>query len=1059
MLLKVKLRPLQMACLVAVLVALLIASGMMAPIDGQSGQGIGRFLGRFHILILHFPVVCLVLAALSALMVKATNNSFFKATTPPLVLMAALTAVFTVICGLLLASYEGHSGALVERHMKRGISVAIFAIIAAALQFTNFRAGSDKASGLVKLAFSAALTLATGLMFLTAHDGGTLVHGEGYLTAYAPKPIKALFAPKDKRAADASDAVASQPLISNATLDQFHNSIEPIIKSTCSRCHGSGKEEGGLRFDKLDPAFGTEKDIAMWQRVQNALNTYHMPPKEAKQPSSEDRLALINWIDNAKAEAAVAQLKTSGPSPMRRLTGFEYNNTLGDLFGTQATFTKNLPPDPIGHSGYSRDGSVLALSALQLEFYLDIARKAVDRYVLFDTAPVERVYFFHDMEDVNPYIFNPKERWNTSAQPLSKSDFDKKTSSRKSESYEPKYGRDLGPFPLNKRMDRTTRKDFMFSYNDMMPVNIMAPPKQTQLVPGDIIIRVHAAATQGKDGTWPRMQVNLSTLANRDLIETVFGETDVTSSKRKPGVYEFRGRVDDAVVMPPESTSFRLVGRIPHIVISNVSRHEKLSLTRFPTATADKKASHKRNHQKFEKGMRAIRKLKPNLLHIDAIEVEYIPLGSDLENTKWQLNAKTLEAEGASSETFKAFLETFMTESFRRDVREAELNKTFSLYSNLLSEGLTAQQAARDTLASVLISPEFLFIGTPSAREQDDAIASKLSYFLWSSAPDEELRTLAADGTLSDPAVMAKQVKRMLKDPKAARFTEDFVTQWLRLDRFARVFVMEEYYPTYDDQLARDMRAETIGLFTKVFEDSLDARTLIKPDFAVLNERLAKHYNVKNVKGGDMRAVPSAQADDRGGLLRQAAFLTINSNGVDSHPVRRGVWIKDRLLADPPPPPPPNVDTDLSDEPSLTGLPLRKQLELHRSLPACQSCHERIDPWGVALENFDATGGWRTQTVVTNGDEETVFPVEANTVLPTGMEISDIAALEDYLANDPQEKFTRAITHHMLTYALGRDLSLADKAEIDNLHAQFRSSGYQLSTLALAIAQSNAFSR
>ena len=1057
MLRKEKLKASHTALIASAVTFSLIIGAALAPIDGQSGQGFGRFLGRFHILILHFPVVCLVLAALSALSGKLTKSSFLKNVTPPLVFLSAVTAVFTVICGLLLASYEGHSGALVERHMRRGVSVAVLAVIAAALQFTDFTSLNHKAARWMRAAFAITLTFATSLMFLTAHDGGTLVHGESYLTAYAPKPIRSLFAKKEKAKTDDA-AVTGKALVSNATLNQFHNSINPIIKSTCSRCHGSGKEEGGLRFDKLDPAFGMEKDIAMWQRVQNALNTYHMPPKEAKQPSDEDRQALINWIENAKSEAAESQLKSSGPSPMRRLTGFEYNNTLGDLFGTQATFTKNLPPDPIGHSGYSRNSSVLALSALQLEFYLDIARKAVDRYVLFDTAPVERAYFFHDMEDVHPYIFAPKERWASSAQPLSKAEYKKEITRRQSDNYTPVFGRDLGPFPLKKRMDRTTRKDFMFSYNDMMPVNIMAPPKQTQLVPGDIIVRVHAAATEGKDGAWPRMQVNLSTLANRDLIETVLGETDVKASKTSPGVYEFRGRVDDAIVMPPESTSFRLVGRIPHIVISNVSRHEKLTLARFPTGSADKRPQEKRSHERFEKGMKAIRKLKPNLLHIDAIEVEYIPLGSDLENTKWQVNAETLEQEGPSSPTFRAFLEKFMIESFRRNLSPGELDKTFSLYSSLIDEGLSAQEAARDTLASVLISPEFLFIGTPTAREQDKALASKLSYFLWGSAPDEDLRKLAAKGTLSDPAILAKQVKRMLKNPKSSRFTEDFVTQWLRLDRFARVFVMEEYYPTYDDQLAHDMKAETVGLFTKVFQDSLDARTLIKPEFAVLNERLAKHYDINDVKGGDMRPVPTESANDRGGILRQAAFLTINSNGVDSHPVRRGVWIKDRLLADPPPPPP-NVDTDLSDEPSLTGLPLRKQLELHRQLPACKSCHERIDPWGVALENFDATGGWRTETIVQNGEEETRFAVEAGTVLPMGLEIESIDALEDYLANDPEEKFTRAITHHMLTYALGRDLNLADKAEIDSLHAQFRSSGYQLSTLALAIAQSNAFRR
>ena len=343
-------------------------------------------------------------------------------------------------------------------------------------------------------------------------------------------------------------------------------------------------------------------------------------------------------------------------------------------------------------------------------------------------------------------------------------------------------------------------------------------------------------------------------------------------------------------------------------------------------------------------------------------------------------------------------------------------------------------------------------------QEERGQLASKLSYFIWNGSPDSRLLDLAAENKLSDPAVLAAEVKRMLAAPKARRFSRQFAHEWLRLDKFDLVAINPEFYPKYDEQLGADMLAETIATFQQVFHSDQDARDLLSSDTVFINQRLARHYGFPAVTGGTMKAVAVPDYRDRGGLLQQGALLTMTADGAESNPIYRGVWILERLLNDPPPPPPPAVPP-LDASPELGPLTLKQKIQLHASQSACAACHAKIDPWGLPLENFDAIGAWREHALVINPDtaEQSFLPVDATTILASGKEINGSRALVSYLSGDRAGEFTQALVWHMMTYALGREPNLGDEDDLAMIHKHFEISGYTFESLVLAIAQSEAF--
>jgi hypothetical protein len=327
--------------------------------------------------------------------------------------------------------------------------------------------------------------------------------------------------------------------------------------------------------------------------------------------------------------------------------------------------------------------------------------------------------------------------------------------------------------------------------------------------------------------------------------------------------------------------------------------------------------------------------------------------------------------------------------------------------------------------------------------------------------PDTQLRALADAGQLNNADALEQQVRRLITDPRSQNFIDQFTSQWLDLSGLDRVAINPNYYPEFDDELKIMIKRETIAFFSEILRHDLNALNLIDSDFIMLNDPLAKHYGISerddSPKGWEFERVQLVPQDPRGGLLTQASFLMINSNGEDSHPIRRAVWVLDRLLGDPPAPPPPDVPELDSQNPDLAKLSLKQQLELHRTKSACNDCHRGIDPWGIAFESFDAVGLQRHAVKRRIGKSSVETAVDDTAILPNGTVVNGVQELKSYLLANERERFAKSLVSKMLTYSIGRSLTLADRQQVESLVTSFQKSDYRLSDLIVAIVQSESF--
>jgi hypothetical protein len=323
--------------------------------------------------------------------------------------------------------------------------------------------------------------------------------------------------------------------------------------------------------------------------------------------------------------------------------------------------------------------------------------------------------------------------------------------------------------------------------------------------------------------------------------------------------------------------------------------------------------------------------------------------------------------------------------------------------------------------------------------------------------PDDRLMNLAAAQELHEPETLAAEVERMLGDLRSARFVDQFTEQWLQLNVLDSVAVDREYYPRFDDRLKSHMRAESQRFVELLIRENLSALNLLSSEFTVLNEPLARHYGIEGVYGREFRRVGLGTEQHRGGLLGHAGVLLSNSTGSDSHAVRRAVWIRDRLLNDPPAPPPPDVPPLDEADPRFHELSIREQLEIHRERTACANCHRNIDPWGIALEHFDAVGLWRTEVRRKVGRKFETHPVHAVETLPNGQTLDGIKGLRSFLLAERRDDFARSLVSRLLTYALGRRLELADEKSVDWILKQFAADEYRMRGLIHAIISSSVF--
>jgi hypothetical protein len=411
-----------------------------------------------------------------------------------------------------------------------------------------------------------------------------------------------------------------------------------------------------------------------------------------------------------------------------------------------------------------------------------------------------------------------------------------------------------------------------------------------------------------------------------------------------------------------------------------------------------------------------------------------------------------IEEDGCAKE----ILSTLMRRAYRRPIVEADLKGPMALYRKARSEGDFEAGIGR-AVSAVLVSPDFLFrveldpertAAGAAYRISDLELASRLSFLLWSSVPDDELLGVAIRGTLHRPEELERQARRLLADSRSFNLASNFAAQWLSLRSLDSVDPNVRLYPDFDDNLRQAFRQETELFVDSILREDRSVRDLIKADYTFLNERLAKHYGIPNVYGSRFRRVSLGAGSARGGLLRQGSILAVTSYATRTSPVLRGVWVLDNIFGAPPPPPPANVPA-LDDSSVSANLPMRQRLGAHRANAACASCHKTIDPVGFALENFDAVGRWREH----DGDSGLV---DVSGALPGAAAFHGVAGLEDSLLSRP-ELFAGRLTEKLLTFALGRGVEYYDAPAVRNVLRGAEPGGYRFSSIVLGIVKSVPF--
>ncbi len=397
-------------------------------------------------------------------------------------------------------------------------------------------------------------------------------------------------------------------------------------------------------------------------------------------------------------------------------------------------------------------------------------------------------------------------------------------------------------------------------------------------------------------------------------------------------------------------------------------------------------------------------------------------------------------------------LNLFMSRAYRRRATQGELNRLMKLYDQSREEGQGFEVSLRFTFQAILVSPYFLYkVEAPTApgktRDLNDfEIATSLSYFLWSSMPDNELFRLAARNQLSDPDEYRRQIARMLKDPKANALVENFVEQWLQLGHLDHFKPDPDLFPGVNTKMQQDMAMETKLLFADLIKRNASILDVLDSDSSFINQRLAEHYGIPGIRGENFRKVSMAKYGRRG-LMTQASVLTLTSNPTRTSPVKRGKWILENLLGEEPPPPDPSA-MQLEDQAELQGT-LRQRMEQHRADPACAVCHKVMDQLGFALENYDAVGKWR--------DTDETSSIDASGELPDGTLFKGAIELQETVKTKMKDKFVRCMTEKMLIYALGRGLEYFDDCSVDKIIEETGPEGYRFSDLVIAIATSDPF--
>ena len=767
---------------------------------------------------------------------------------------------------------------------------------------------------------------------------------------------------------------------------------EGFLKEYCIKCHGPDKQSGDRRFDTLTNEIQTPDEALLWQEILDQLNLGEMPPKKEKQPQKAELLAAVDAITQSLADAAQRFKGTGAHTVLRRLNSVEYRHTIGDLLGLNVAGwnpVADFPPE-VRADGFDNNSAAQVTSGMLLDHYFVAAEEAIQRATAFGPKPESKSY-----AQKSPFYFEGKAARDLPK--LFRTDRYRWISDKGYDDLSARHyrGGHIGFEPLARggapqsgrytiriqaaAIDRTHHYDFLKDFRN-----------------GDPIVMELAAVN--REGS-VESTGNITTQRTLALVELI---------SDKPQWFEWTVDLE--------------LGEEPEVRFRNGAPAAK--------GLAFKLSKNVKGHPELEaigmlgKGEIALAMLKAYRgpkLRIWEMQVK----GPQLD--QWPTPGHTvLYGNLASNQISRANiperLHIFAETAFRRPLRPSELAPIEKLVTTKLDAGMKPLEALQLGFQTILCSPAFLHLHEGTGKLDDYALASRLSYFLWSSMPDQTLIQLAAAGKLHEPAVLGAQVDRMLADPKSQRFVQNFIRLWLNLDHIGEMPVSTDFVSFFRDNIDAAMRAETEMFFRHILDNNLPPREFLAADYTFLNRELALHYGLPPVEGVELRQV-SLPKGVRGGLLGQASFLTASANGVDTSPVVRGVYVQEKLLGYTPPPPPPDVPLIEPDASGATNI--REQLAKHRANETCAACHRRIDPYGFPLENFDAIGGWRANY---SKDQD----IDPSGELPTGEKFNGVNDFRSLLI-ERHDQFTRSLSEKLMTYALGREPALTDRAVIDEI--------------------------
>ncbi|MBL6705709.1 MAG: DUF1592 domain-containing protein [Planctomycetaceae bacterium] len=774
----------------------------------------------------------------------------------------------------------------------------------------------------------------------------------------------------------------------------FEKELQPYLEAHCIGCHGAQKQEGDFRIDTLSREVGLN-DTPHWAEIIERINSGEMPPDEVKQrPSADESAKIVEWLAARIKEGEAARMAKRDRVSYHRLTRDEYVNSIRDLIGVEydAADPGGLLEDP-EWNGFERLGSVLTLSATHIEKYITAAE-----VVLAEAYPEKKVEYL----DLS--------RRAVEMQPG-----------------QPHYERLEKAGLLDKVRYPLTTSGELFRASSPF-----RGPGRNFPGPGIYEISYTVCGLKPEDQRPPRMQVY------EHKLDRVLFEKDIIAPEDKPMTVTFQTHL----VRHPEIHVINIAAG-PRHPRNNSSSRIPFITTAYPRAPWQMKITD-------EQGLPRV-----PVLIIDSISMRG-PIVTEQEQRR---RDEYMAKDEGNMDQVRNGLEAMARRAFRRPLKDGELETYLTIVEGEVAAGERFVDAVKSAMTAILCSKSFLFLAEGDQHADrhtlnDWEIASRLSYLVWSTMPDDELLLAAERGQLSDKTELQRQLARMLADPRSDRFTRSFPTQWLRLRKVGMFAPDKKIYPNYDSHLEQSMIEEPLAFFGEVLRKGLTLREFIDSDWTMVNPRLAGFYGLPEVPVDEFQRVSLKPEHHRGGLLTHAAILSLTSDGTRHRPVHRGVWLSESILGRTPPPPPANVDPIEPNPVDAPKATIRMKLAAHIHDPRCASCHRNIDPLGMAFDNYNAIGEWRThEKVEGTGDDP---PVDASGVLPDGRRFENARELKQLLMTDLDE-FNRTFIEKLATYGLRRTITFEDRDELNKIAQISRDRNYVVRDIVEALVLSDLF--